>query len=267
MRNLGTLHTRVDKDADAVAVECVSLYHRTIGLDTDADDVSRDIILDSKHIGFVVLTNTNEASLGCRDFVVIEDGIDRADGKSSVGSSIDKSVPTDTSVLRALDGDVDTSRALDSESTDRHPLHESLDGNDLLVLGNKLSGLDFVSRDTNTRIQVFLLGVLNQTCTGVLLVCRRRKNGTMALEVNAILVDDQLLVVRAGRDHDAITRRSLLDGILDLELAVWLDVDCTTITVVILVFGFVWSGLVLFWVGAAVLVMPVALPASGFICS
>ncbi|KAI6765754.1 hypothetical protein HG530_006824 [Fusarium avenaceum] len=242
--NLGTLHTRVNKDADAVAGECVSLYHCTVGLDTDADDVCRDIVLDSKHIGFVVLANTNEATLGCRDFVVIEDGIDRADGKSSVSPSIDKGVPTDTSVLRTLDGDVDTSRALDSESTDRHPLYESLYGNDPLVLGNKLSRLDFVSRDTNTRIQVFLLGVLNQACTGVLLVCRRRKNGTMALEVDAILVDDQLLVVRAGLDHDAIARRSLLDGVLDLELPVWLDVD-----------------------GAAVLVMPATLPASGFIYS
>jgi hypothetical protein len=53
---------------------------------------------------------------------------------------------------------------------------------------------------------------------------------------------------------------------LDLELPVWFDVDGATMTVVILVFGFVWSGLVPVWVGAAVLVMPIALPASGFIC-
>lgn len=221
----------------------------------------RDVILYGMHIGQVVLADTDEAASSGGDDVLTEDGVDGAKGESTISRSISEFVLGDASVLSADDGDVDAGEATDTETGDRNSLDGSLDRGDSLMLSLVFSCLDLVASDADTSLEFILLLILSETsaCIALVLMGLDEADIATAFKLNAILVNDELLLVFTSLDDDTIPGRGLVDGVLDLLAG--LDVDSATVAVVVLGVG--WRRvLVLVGDSAAVLVLPIAFSGS-----
>lgn len=212
MDNLGALDTGINEGAVAAVGHLVELDLGGCGLDAETDDLIGDLVVGDEDIGLVVHADTDEAELRRCDLVVGDDGVDGASSESSIGSGIGDLVLHDESVLGTKDGNVETRELLDGEAGDDNVLDVRLDGKNLAVLRHELveldsgpthtdSGLGARSSEARARIRDRFLG--------------RDEDGTLAVEIDAILLYGQLLSVRASLDDDSITLGSRVDCLLD----------------------------------------------------
>lgn len=228
MTDLGFLGSRINKDADAALRDPVVLNISTVGLDAETDVVVVDVVILDQDIGEVVHADSDGSKSRVRDLVTLNQGLDRADSKSTILAAVGEGVASDAGVLAAHDSDVEARELSDLKATHGNILSLGLDTEDSAMLGDELLQLDTTTSDADTGLS---LGTANARASVLLELLGRNNDGALlADELNTILADGDLLSVDTGSDDDLVTGMGLVDG--GLDALVCLDVDGLTVRVV-----------------------------------